>query len=395
MEQSLTNRNRITSIDLLRGVVMVLMALDHVRDYFHYDVFFFEPTDLDQTYPALFFTRFITHYCAPVFVFLAGTSAYFVGQRKGKKELSIWLIKRGIWLVILEITVVRFGWFFTLNFKEVDLMVIWVLGLCMIGLAGLIHLPKKIMIPICLFGIFGHNLTDGWQFSNQLFNSFWIFLHVFESIAINDQIAVFIAYPLIPWVFVMPLGYYLGELYMPEVSPSNRHKTLKIIGFSMIVLFIALRFLNFYGDAYKWSEQESLVFTIMSFLNVSKYPPSLLYLLVTLGPAMLFLAFAEKWQGATAQKFIVIGRVAMFYYLIHLYIIHLGALLAAYLTGFDPTLLIMDQWISYISDLKGYGFDLWVVYIVWICLIIGFYPVCRWYDNYKSNNRDKWWLSYL
>ncbi|MFT6866864.1 MAG: putative membrane protein, partial [Cyclobacteriaceae bacterium] len=344
MNQTLsTATSRITSIDLLRGLVMILMALDHVRDYFHDDGFLFDPTDIDQTYPTLFFTRFITHYCAPVFVFLAGTSAFFVGQRKGKGDLSIWLIKRGVWLVILEITVVRFAWFFQLNFKEVDLMVIWVLGLCMIALAGLIHIPKKIIILICLIVIFGHNLTDGLQFSNTLMNNLWIFLHVFDTIAITNHNVIFIDYPLIPWVFVMPLGYYLGELYLPDFAPPKRQKALKLIGFSLVLLFIVIRLLNFYGDSYKWSEQESLIFTIMSFLNVSKYPPSLLYLLITLGPAILFLAYTEKWKGAIAQRIIILGRVAMFYYLIHLYIIHLSALLAAYLTGFDPSLLLLDK----------------------------------------------------
>ncbi|MFT7231675.1 MAG: putative membrane protein [Cyclobacteriaceae bacterium] len=396
MNQTLsTATSRITSIDLLRGLVMILMALDHVRDYFHDDGFLFDPTDIDQTYPTLFFTRFITHYCAPVFVFLAGTSAFFVGQRKGKGDLSIWLIKRGVWLVILEITVVRFAWFFQLNFKEVDLMVIWVLGLCMIALAGLIHIPKKIIILICLIVIFGHNLTDGLQFSNTLMNNLWIFLHVFDTIAITNHNVIFIDYPLIPWVFVMPLGYYLGELYLPDFAPPKRQKALKLIGFSLVLLFIVIRLLNFYGDSYKWSEQESLIFTIMSFLNVSKYPPSLLYLLITLGPAILFLAYTEKWKGAIAQRIIILGRVAMFYYLIHLYIIHLSALLAAYLTGFDPSLLLLDEWISYVPELKGYGFDLWVVYLVWMILIVGLYPICKWYNNYKSNHRQKWWLSYL
>lgn len=373
---------------------MVLMALDHTRDFFHFDAFFYAPTDLSQTDPAQFFTRFITHFCAPVFVFLAGTSAYFVGLRKGKKDLSIWLIKRGIWLVIVEVTIVKLAWYFKLSFHETDLMVIWVLGVAMIALAGLIHIPKNALILICLVGIFTHNLFDGFQTQNIILNDIWIVFHVFAPIQIGNS-SVFIAYPLIPWIFVMPLGYYFGSYYNKDVSLEQRCKALKKLGFTLIFLFIVLRMSNLYGDNFKWESFDSFIFTMMSFLNVSKYPPSLLYLLVTLGPAILFLAYAEEWKNKLATQLITIGRVPMFYYIIHIYIIHLGAVIAAEITGFGASIFILDTWVTDVPEIKGFGFSLWVVYLIWVLLIIGLYPLCKWYENYKRNNRDKWWLSYL
>ena len=387
-------RKRISSIDLLRGLVMVLMALDHVRDYFSYDAFFFEPTDLTQSNIAFFFTRFVTHFCAPVFVFLAGTSAFLVGQRLNKKELSVWLLKRGIWLVIAELTIVKFAWFFKLDYTTTLIMVIWALGVSMIFLAAFIHLPKTLGIALCLLVVFGHNLFDGFHPTGFAANAVWSFLHEFNVIDFSS-FTIFIGYPLIPWIFVMPLGYYFGALYTGEVDAQQRRKTLLQLGFGVIALFFALRSFNFYGDAVPWEMQESISMSIASFFNVSKYPPSLLYLLITLGPAFVFLAFAEKWQGAFHDKLVVIGRVPMFFYIVHLYVIHLAALIAAVLTGYPASAMVIDVWVNMQSNLQGYGFSLGVVYLVWLALVIGLYPLCNRYNNYKNNNRDKWWLSYL
>lgn len=390
---SLTKK-RIVSIDLLRGLVIVLMALDHVRDYFHYDAFFFAPLDLTQTNPALFWTRFVTHFCAPVFVFLAGTSAFFVGQRRDKKSLSIWLLKRGLWLIFVEIIIIKFAWMFQLTFDTILLQVIWVLGASMIVLAGLLHLPKKLVIFVSLLVIFGHNLFDNFNPDAGFVSGLWTFLHEFALINFNT-FEILVAYPLIPWVFVMPLGYYFGELYLPSVKKEFRIKKLWQMGLSCIVLFIVFRFINVYGDSYFWATQKSTSFTIMSFFNVSKYPPSLFFLLITLGPSLIFLAIAEKLQGKFVNALVIFGRVPMFFYIIHIYVIHLLALLAAVLTGFKASDMIIDDWVNFQPELKGYGFSLWVVYAIWIMIVIVLYPISKWYNNYKSNNRDKWWLSYL
>ena len=389
-----TTKERIKSIDLLRGLVMVIMALDHVRDYFHYDAFYFDPLDLTQTNGALFFTRFVTHFCAPIFVFLAGTSAFFVSQRRDKKSLCIWLIKRGGWLIVAELTIIKLAWFFKLDYSTVLLQVIWILGLSMICLAGFINLPKKLVIFVSILVILGHNVFDSFVPSGTITSGIWTFLHVFNLVGIGD-IQVFVAYPILPWIFVMPLGYYFGELYKPTIDSKIRIKRLFQIGLGLTLSFFILRFMNLYGDPYLWSVQNSFSFTMMSFFNITKYPPSFLFLLITIGPSIIFLAFAEKWKGAFFDKLITIGRVPMFFYIIHIYVIHLLALVAAILTGFKASDMVIDVWVTMQPELQGYGFSLWVVYILWIILILALYPFCNWYNKYKSNNRHKWWLSYL
>ncbi|MEK6152761.1 heparan-alpha-glucosaminide N-acetyltransferase domain-containing protein [Flavobacteriaceae bacterium 3-367] len=387
-------KKRIRSIDLLRGLVMVIMALDHVRDYFHYDAYFFDPTDLTKTNGALFWTRFVTHFCAPVFVFLAGTSAFFVGQRRDKKSLSGWLFKRGLWLVIAEFTIIKLAWMFKLDYSGVVLQVIWVLGISMIFLAAFIHLPKKFMIALSVIVILGHNFLDAFAPANPLASGLWTFIHVFNLVDLGFM-QVFVGYPLIPWIFVMSLGYYFGAWYRPTVSAADRFKKLWQLGLGITALFFVLRFLNLYGDPYFWSPQESMGFTIMSFFNVTKYPPSLMYLLITLGPSILFLAFAEKWQGTLMDKLVTIGRVPMFFYIVHLYVIHAVAVVAAIATGFDFSDMIIDLWITLQPELQGYGFGLWTVYLLWVLIVLALYPLCSWYDTYKSSHREKWWLSYL
>ena len=385
---------RIESIDLLRGLVMVIMALDHVRDFFHYDAFFFDPSDLTQTNFTLFLTRFVTHFCAPVFVFLAGTSAFFVGQRGDKKSLAVWLLKRGVWLIFSELTVIKFAWLFKLDYTTTLFMVIWVLGISMIFLAGFIYLPKKFMIAIFLIAIFGHNLLDSVSFSNPLLSAIWSFLHVQSNNPIGG-INVFIAYPMIPWIFLMPLGYYFGELYKKDVAQQIRTKKLWQLGISITVMFFIIRFVNIYGDPIFWSKQETLGFTIMSFFSLSKYPPSLLYLLITIGPTLIFLALAEKWKGKLSDRLITIGCVPMFFYVAHIFAIHIVATFAAVLTGFKFSDMIIDVFVIFQPELQGYGFNLFVTYIIWILIILILYPICSWFNKYKSNNRDKWWLSYL
>lgn len=385
---------RIESIDLLRGLVMVIMALDHVRDYFHYDAFFFDPTDLTQTNLALFFTRFVTHFCAPVFVFLAGTSAFFVGQRGNNISLSIWLLKRGVWLVFTELTVVKFAWMFKLDYSTTILQVIWVLGVSMIFLAGYIHLPKKLGISIALIAIFGHNLLDGVSPSDPFLSLIWSFLHV-KNLHTFGGINIFIAYPMIPWIFLMPLGYYFGDIYKKDVASEYRTQKLWQLGIAISALFFVLRFTNVYGDQIAWLNYDSLTVTIMSFFNLTKYPPSLLYLLITIGPTLIFLILAEKLSGGFFDKLITIGRVPMFFYVAHIFAIHIAAVIAAMITGYSFSDMVIDVFVTLQPELQGYGFNLAIVYLVWIILVLILYPICSWFNKYKSNNRDRWWLSYL
>lgn len=386
---------RIESIDLLRGIVMIVMALDHVRDYFHADAFLYNATDLSKTSVILFFTRWVTHFCAPVFIFLAGTSAFFIGTKRSKKELSSFLIKRGLWLVFLELTIVNFAWFFNFQFSLITLFVIWALGVGMIVLAVFIHLPLKITLSVGLLMVFGHNLLDGFKVEGDGTDAIlWSMVHQFQGFQLSEGYFLFIAYPLVPWVGVMLLGYCFGVFYQPSFA-NSRKRILLFLGFACTALFVLVRFLNGYGDPSSWSVQQKPVFTVLSFLNVTKYPPSMLYLLVTLGPAIIFLAISENYFGSLSQKIKVLGRVPMFYYLLHLYLIHLLALIAALLTGYEVSDMVFNTWVTDSPNLVGYGFNLWVVYAVWIGVVIILYPLCKWYDTYKAAKRAKWWLSYV
>jgi uncharacterized membrane protein len=386
---------RIESIDMLRGIVMIVMALDHVRDYFHADAFLYNPLDLEKTSAALFITRWITHFCAPVFVFLAGTSAYLVGQRKGKRELSKFLLTRGLWLVILEFTIINFSWFFNFKFTFFALAVIWAIGVGMMVLAAVIHLNFKLILLIGILLVSGHNLLDSYHVVGDNAQAFvWQVLH--EAALVHfTNFTVFIGYPVLPWTGIMIVGYCAGALYTPSVDPQFRKKRLYLLGFSAIVVFFILRAINIYGDPVPWSVQSNALDTFLSFINVTKYPPSLSYALITLGPSFLFLAASEKYSGKLVGIVTALGRVPMFYYIVHLYVIHLVALFAARATGFKLTDMIFDTWVTESPNLKGYGFSLGVVYLIWILLVLGLIPLCLWYDRYKREHRDKRWLSYL
>jgi uncharacterized membrane protein len=317
-----------------------------------------------------------------------------VGQRKDKKSLAEWLVKRGIWLIFTELTVVKFAWMFKLDYSTTILMVIWVLGVSMIFLAGFIFLPKQLVIAISILAIFGHNTLDGISPSDPVVSLFWSLLHVQNLHPLGD-INLFIAYPMIPWIFLMPLGYYFGALYKKDVDPSYRTKKLMQYGILITSLFIVIRFSNIYGDSSEWALQDLFSFTIMSFLNLTKYPPSLLYLLITIGPTLIFLAFAEKWKEGIFKIMIKIGRVPMFFYVAHIFAIHIMAVFAAFLTGYAFSDMVIDVFVTRQPELQGYGFGLHIVYLAWIILLLMLYPICSWFDNYKRNNRDKWWLSYL
>ena len=257
----------------------------------------------------------------------------------------------------------------------------------------MIYLPRNLILIISCVLIFGHNLLDTIHFKESII---WSLLHEPGPLTkASDGIIWFVAYPIIPWIAVMSLGYFLGLLYDKSFDGAKRKNILKIIGFSSIGLFLLLNYLNIYGDTYKWKHYENSLQTIMSFFNPNKYPPSLMYLLMTLGPVFLLLAYSEKIKGKVVNFFSVFGRVPFFYYIIHLYVIHFIALLVAEFTGFGWEKMILHDWLTELPELKGFGFSLVVVYVIWIFIIAMLYPICKWFDEYKMKHKDKWWLSYL
>ncbi len=389
-------KTRITSIDFLRGLIMVIMALDHVRDYIHRDNFFYDPLDLDKTSVLLFFTRWITHFCAPIFMFLAGTSAFLVGQRRTKKELSLFLVKRGLWLVFLELVVANVEWSFNITYPSVLFIVLWALGMSMIALAALIHLPLKAILAVALILVAGHNLLDNVHVTGQNLPAFgWAILHEQKMFSWQGKV-VLVGYPLLPWIGIMALGYCLGQFYTPKYTVAERKRYLLILGVAALISFVVIRFIDVYGDPSRWSVQSTSMYTFLSFLKVTKYPPSLLYALITLSFALLFLSFTETTSNGVMRVLSVYGRVPMFYYLIHIFLIHLVAMILSQLfTPYGWRKWIFDKPIWFDPSMKGSGFPLWVVYAVWISVVVLLFPLCKRYDLYKRNHKEKWWLSYL
>ncbi len=385
---------RVESIDLLRGIIMIVMALDHVRDYFHYDNFFFSPTDLSKTNVFLFGTRWITHFCAPTFMFLSGMSAFLVAQRKGKKYTSRFLLTRGLFLIFLEFTVSHFGWYFNF-YPQLEFLVIWALGISMVILSVLIYIPHYWLLGISLTVIFLHNLLDGIVVPGDNIKSFlWALVHQLNFFQFAGK-PILVGYPIVPWFAVMSLGYCVGKIFTASYPPVQRRKILVMTGVACIVVFGIFRYMNDYGDPAPWQEQTRMSFSIMSFFNVTKYPPSLLFLLITLGPALIFLGITDNPCGWLKEKISVYGRVPMFYYLIHIYVVHLLAMLATLFTPHTFSDFILTTFISFEPKLKGFGFSLGIVYLVWISVVLLLYLPCKWYDRYKRAHPEKKWLSYL
>jgi len=382
---------------------MVLMALDHARDYFHLGALVNDPTALSTTTPVIFFTRFITHFCAPVFVFLAGTSAFLYGSRKTKPALSKFLFTRGLWLIFVEIVIMNFIWFFDIRYSTILLQVIFAIGISMIVLGILIYLPQKAILVLALLLIAGHNLLDGITMEGKSFSSIiWYILHQHSFIKFSENFVMIFDYPLLPWIGVMALGYCFGGLYTKDFNVNMRKKWLLYLGLGSTALFFILRGINIYGDLVPWTTQKNTIYTIMSFFNVTKYPPSLSFLLVTLGPALLFLYATETIKNRFTDFFLVFGRVPFFYYVLHILIIHFFALMILVITGGDWKLMILDWKAIVLSEslladgkLASYGYSLWVVYLIWIGIVLLLYPLSKKYMIYKASNKDKWWLSYL
>lgn len=407
MGRGLCMNRRIDSIDLLRGIVMVIMMLDHTRDFVHNAALVFDPTDLSRTHIALFFTRWITHFCAPVFVFLAGTGAYLqLARGKSKAELSRFLVTRGLWLIVLELTFVKVGITFNADIRFLGfLQVIWVIGVSMIVLAVLIYLPKSVIAVFGLLMIALHNLLDNihvqsWRGPGTAIPSIsgklWILLHQpFDGFPIlGDQSpGVAVIYPLVPWIGVMAVGYAFGALY--QLDAQQRRRLLLIIGGTVTLLFIVIRAINLYGDPSHWSQQKNLVFTVLSFVNTTKYPPSLLFLLMTLGPSILALALFEMRTSAGAIRnfFVTFGRVPLFFYILQWYTAHLISILL-HLAFNKPVKWLWQSPANFGIPEPGIGFSLVVVYLAWIAGVLLLYPLCRWFAGVKQRRRA-WWLSYL
>lgn len=375
---------------------MIIMAIDHTRDYFHADAFLYDPTDLTRTSVPLFFTRWITHYCAPIFIFLAGTSAFLYGNKTGQKGLSFFLWTRGVWLLVVEVIILSFFKTFNPAFSYTTLQVIWAIGICMIVLSGLVFLPRRVILLIGLLLVCGHNLLDGVHVPGDGPGAFlWSALHDPHNFHYGHFLFS-MKYPVLPWIGVMALGYYCGRWFTPETDPAKRRLLLILLGVGAVELFVILRWIDVYGDASHWFSQKNFIFTLMSFLNVTKYPPSLLYILMTLGPALIFLAFAERPLRWLGSRIATLGRVAMFYYLAHFLLLHILAMGGALLEGYRLRDMILTVPVYTSPALKAYGFSLGTTYLVWISVVLILYPLCKWYDRYKrANVAKKKWLSYL
>jgi uncharacterized membrane protein len=361
---------------------MVIMALDHCRDYL--SDFKFNPTDLDHASTIMFFTRWITHYCAPVFIFLTGVSAFLSGRKlKTKMEASRRLFTRGLWMLLLEVTLVKLGWMFELNYSLVVLQVIWAIGWCMIFLSLILFLPWQAILSLGLLMVFGHDLFDGFQpAATNASGIIWHLLHIQGPINYSNGNTIMVIYPLIPWIGVIGLGYCTGRLF--TLPDRLRDKYLYITGISAMVLFVLIRSINHYGDPEPWHLQVAWWRTLLSFINCSKYPPSLLYLLMTLGPAITLLPLLEKLNGFIGRIFLVYGRVPFFYYLLHIYLLHGMAVVMSYFFRNNAP----------VSMFTHPGYSLPLVYVFWLSAVIILYFPCRWFMRVKMNYKW-WWLSYL
>ncbi len=382
-------RIRLESIDVVRGVIMILMALDHTRDFFGNSGV--NPTDPATTTIPLFFTRWITHFCAPVFFLLTGTGAYLARRRKSTRELSRFLFTRGLWLIFLEVVVSRgLGWQFNFDFHVVLLVVLWALGWAMIVLSALVYLPPAAVATFGVVMIATHNLLD----SVASRNWFWSILHLPNVLVAKPGFTLFDAYPLIPWIGVTAAGYGLGQIY--SWPAERRRRFLLRLGLVLIAAFLVIRTINIYGDPVRWEHQKSAAFTVLSFLNTTKYPPSLLFLLMTLGPAMLFLWAVDAATPRWLRPALIFGKVPMFYYLLHIPVIHLLAIVVCYARyGQVHWMFESPNLASFpTTPPPGWGYSLPIVYLVWAIVVVTLYPLCRWFAGVRQRRSDAW-LSYF
>jgi uncharacterized membrane protein len=381
-------RERLESVDALRGIAMVLMALDHTRGFLSNAQF--APVDLAHTTPALFFTRWVTHFCAPAFFLLAGVGASLsLARGRSLAQVSRFFLTRGLWLVVLELTLVCFGWDFTLHVTPWYAGVIWALGWSMVFMAALAWLPRGAIAAVGIALIVLHNVTDA--MTPAAFGEFgwlWRFLHFPD---LHASLLIRIDYPIIPWVGVMAVGYAMGPLF--RESPERRQKILVGLGVAAVIGFLGLRWLNGYGDPMPWSVETRGTYTVLSFLRVRKYPPSLDYLLMTLGPLLIALVWLEHARGRVFFFFVTYGRVPLLFYVAHIYLVHLLAVVVAYGQGGTASFLFTSDG-PLARHPPWYGVNLVWVYVGWVLVVIALYPMCRAFARVKARRRD-WWLSYL
>ncbi|MEJ7739028.1 MAG: heparan-alpha-glucosaminide N-acetyltransferase domain-containing protein [Chitinophagaceae bacterium] len=386
---------RLYAIDFTRGLVMIIMALDHTRDFMHVSSLTQNPTDLATTTPSLFLTRWITHLCAPVFVFLSGTSAFLSFKKEGDHSKSkTFLLSRGLWLLILEFTLVNFALWFDLQFRILIFEVIGAIGFGFIVLALILKFPPGKIGITGLIIIFGHNLLQYISFSDtssplgKVASSFFS-LSVFQA---NPQFTFVVGYPPLPWLGIMLTGFAAGQLFTWDER--KRKMAFLKIGLTVLGLFIIIRLLNFYGDTSAWSIQKTNLNTFLSFINVSKYPPSLLFSLVTLGIMFLILSAVEGVNNIFTKNIVIYGQVPLFYFLIHLYMLHFLMLVMVYVQGFSWSALIFGPF-NIGRPKNGSGLELWLIYLIWLLIVVALYPLCKWYGSYKANHRENKWLRYV
>jgi uncharacterized membrane protein len=379
---------RIQSVDLLRGIVVVIMALDHAREFF--TELTFQPEDLARSFPALFFTRWVTHFCAPAFFFLAGTGAYFYGTKaRPATSLSRFLWTRGVWLIVLELTIIDFAFTFSWRFHVG--IVIWTLGWSMIVLAVLVRARPAVIAAFAGVLIVCHNAFDFVRPPGDSLAAWFVgFLHAPIVRVLHDGRMVGILYPLIPWAGVMAAGFLLGRAYSMEARA--RRKALLCAGIALTAAFVLLRATNGYGDPQPWTQQASAVMTVCSFLNCTKYPPSLCFLLMTLGPSLIFLAVVDGRVPRAMKPIVAFGRVPLFFFVAHLYLLHILAIGVALALGQPAGWLVKGAVL--IDRPAGYGHGLPFVYVVWAMVVVMLYPACRWYADLKRRSQNAW-LSYL
>ena len=386
-----------SSLDLLRGLVIVVMALDHVRDYVM-TAAVQDPTADPTASPLLFATRWITHFCAPTFVFLAGTSAGLMARRRSPAELASFLLTRGLWLLVLEVLVISTAASFSPTGVDgfggqtyINLQVISVIGASMVILAGAQFLGRRACLAIGAAILLGHNLLDAvWPAAMPSASTapLWAALHSRQFYDVGP-FAIFFNYPLLPWIGVMFLGYGAAGLF--ELPAKQRDQRLVRIGMGLVIAFILIRALNVYGDPKPWDfDPSSTAASVMSFLATTKYPPSLLYVLMTLGPAAIACAFAERLHSPIRNVLVTFGRAPLAFYIAHLYLIHATAILLGLTQGFAA-----QQFLTHYRFFpKGFGVGLLGVYLIWIAVVVILYPLCRWVAAVKARRQD-WWLSYV
>jgi uncharacterized membrane protein len=385
--------SRIESVDLVRGIIMVIMALDHTHDYF--GSLGAQPTNIATTTTALFLTRWITHFCAPVFFLLTGVGASLMLRHRTKAEVARFLVTRGLWLLVLEVVVMRFALQFNVDYQVTILTVLWALGWAMIVLAAFVWFPVPVSLAAGVVLIVGHNALDGIDasaFGGQAW--VWNFLHQPGIVINTGHSVVLAAYVLIPWVGVTALGYALGSSYRWEAGA--RRSLLLWLGVGALAAFAALRFINVYGDPLPWSQGRTPVFTVLSFVNALKYPPSLVFLLMTLGPALLLLRAFDGGVPRFLRPVHTIGRVPLFFYVLHFYLIHALALVACWWTYGTVANMTQSPDLAHFpfTAPPGWDFGLPAVYFIWVAVVLCMYPLCRWFAGVRSRQKW-WWLSYL